>query len=554
MSFRCKFSKIVHLYWFESTTMTIFRYLFLVLPFVSWSQNGVLESNKKQVDSLFFANQVEALELSETSIPIALKSNDTFYITYFLDQAGELNRMLGNYEEAIGQISQCLNYKVNWEDKRDLSLSYNNLGKTYANRGQYELAAKHFLQALEIMEKASDLQGQAYYLNNLGALYDLQHNYAKAISHYKRSLIIKKELGDIKGIAATHTNLGISYYNLGDYPKAIDAYKQAIRIQRDQKDPTKLARGLSNLGKVYVDLGNLSAAREALMEAYGMKEEIGDAQLVGNMLNNVSSYYIAVGNMDSALFYNNAAIDLAQSNRAWKTLRDGYRDRAEIYAKGGDFPKAYDALEQSIAYDDSLVNEANIYAVADMEGKYNYEKNLRKIKEQELKQLRTDRELDKKRSQLVYLLAGSLLLVLVVVVLVLGFRQKRRQNNLLKGQNRLIDRQKNEAEQLNASLSEQLDTLQLTIEEKEQLLNKVFQSRKEVELPPELLSLSKREMEVLSYLALGRTDDQIAQSLFVSKSTVKTHLRRIYSKLLVSGRAEAVAIAHKYSLFDITDS
>ena len=55
-------------------------------------------------------------------------------------------------------------------------------------------------------------------------------------------------------------------------------------------------------------------------------------------------------------------------------------------------------------------------------------------------------------------------------------------------------------------------------------------------------------MEVLSYLALGWTDEQLAEKLFVSKSTIKTHLRRIYSKLLVRGRAEAVAIAHKHNI------
>lgn len=55
-------------------------------------------------------------------------------------------------------------------------------------------------------------------------------------------------------------------------------------------------------------------------------------------------------------------------------------------------------------------------------------------------------------------------------------------------------------------------------------------------------------MEVLACLALGNTDQEIADKLFISKSTAKTHLRRIYSKLLVNGRAGAVAIAHKYDI------
>lgn len=112
----------------------------------------------------------------------------------------------------------------------------------------------------------------------------------------------------------------------------------------------------------------------------------------------------------------------------------------------------------------------------------------------------------------------------------------------------LITKQKKDLEKINQRINEELNRLQMNFEDKEKLLDNVFSKAQDKPLPPEILTLSKREMEVLSYLALGRSDDQIADSLFVSKSTVKTHLRRIYSKLLVSGRMEAVAIAHKYEL------
>jgi LuxR family maltose regulon positive regulatory protein len=55
-------------------------------------------------------------------------------------------------------------------------------------------------------------------------------------------------------------------------------------------------------------------------------------------------------------------------------------------------------------------------------------------------------------------------------------------------------------------------------------------------------------MEVLACLSLCSKEQEISDKLFISKSTTKTHLRRIYSKLLVNGRTGAVAIAHKYSI------
>jgi len=59
----------------------------------------------------------------------------------------------------------------------------------------------------------------------------------------------------------------------------------------------------------------------------------------------------------------------------------------------------------------------------------------------------------------------------------------------------------------------------------------------EVELPT---PLSKREQQVLRLLAGGLSNDDIAANLFLSTNTVKTHLKRIFEKLDVNSRLEAV--------------
>jgi len=56
----------------------------------------------------------------------------------------------------------------------------------------------------------------------------------------------------------------------------------------------------------------------------------------------------------------------------------------------------------------------------------------------------------------------------------------------------------------------------------------------------ETQNLSKREQEILSYLAKGYRYKEIADVLFISIETVRTHLRNIYEKLQVRSRTEAV--------------
>jgi DNA-binding CsgD family transcriptional regulator len=53
--------------------------------------------------------------------------------------------------------------------------------------------------------------------------------------------------------------------------------------------------------------------------------------------------------------------------------------------------------------------------------------------------------------------------------------------------------------------------------------------------------LSAREREVMSLIAGGHTNGEIAAHLFLAEKTVKNHVRRIYSKLGVHNRSAAIA-------------
>jgi LuxR family maltose regulon positive regulatory protein len=60
--------------------------------------------------------------------------------------------------------------------------------------------------------------------------------------------------------------------------------------------------------------------------------------------------------------------------------------------------------------------------------------------------------------------------------------------------------------------------------------------------------LSQREVEVLQLIALGMTNQEIAQQLIIAPGTVKAHTSSIYRKLDVANRTEAVARARQLSI------
>lgn len=72
------------------------------------------------------------------------------------------------------------------------------------------------------------------------------------------------------------------------------------------------------------------------------------------------------------------------------------------------------------------------------------------------------------------------------------------------------------------------------------IARKVVTSFLPFEKKEEAEKLSKREREILDYLAKGLRYKEISEKLFLSQETVRTHIRNIYEKLQVNSRTEAL--------------
>src|SRR6185437_15699493 len=62
------------------------------------------------------------------------------------------------------------------------------------------------------------------------------------------------------------------------------------------------------------------------------------------------------------------------------------------------------------------------------------------------------------------------------------------------------------------------------------------------------VALTERELQVLRGMSQGRSNAEIGRSLYLSEDTVKTHARRLFRKLGVNDRAQAVALGFRRGL------
>lgn len=64
-------------------------------------------------------------------------------------------------------------------------------------------------------------------------------------------------------------------------------------------------------------------------------------------------------------------------------------------------------------------------------------------------------------------------------------------------------------------------------------------------------TLTSRELDVLTLLARGKSNKEIGGSLYISETTVKSHLRSVFMKLNVVSRTEAIAVATRRGLIQL---
>ena len=423
---------------------------------------------------------LKSVEYYKRSLGFLEKSQDTLLKIIVLNNLGVSLRKLNDEKTAYKYYMQALSLAKKTHNNKHIARVLNGIGNVFVNTEEYKKALFYFKKSLNLEFKNKNLRGQEYNFANIGEVFIYTKQYDSAEYYLKKSLNLAKIVYKTRQPGIEYNLLAYLYKNKGDYPKAVFYYDKAIPILESQDIKRYVANSYINRGLSKLPFKKYKDAYEDITKG----------------------------------------IEIAKNIRSKENISLGYDALVQYYTNQKNYKKALDAHILAKKFHDSIVNITTKNNIITTQILYET-----KEKDNRIKQLAYEKELEKKASNRnFWVMIGVIVLSsLIIFFLYLYFSLRRKHRNL-------------ELEQKNSEIHSYIVQIN-------ELKRKMIQEGKpKIELDTKLkeMDLTNREKDVLKLIAQGHTNDQIADKMFISKNTVKSHIKNIYLKLDVKNRIQVI--------------
>lgn len=493
---------------------------------VIYNELGLVYQKVSKLDSAEICHRKAlsyALKVSKRNQDIAISNNKIGIIYYYR----------GQHDIAADYFKKAIPF---YTDKKLKANSLNNLALMNKYNSNPDIAIENYLSALTIYLDLKDTMKQISVYNNIGALYNGLEEYEKAKNYLKRGLKLAERDAFIDGRFGCKSNLGSIYNQEGKHALAIPILKEVISYYKIKKDYSNVIVNQSNLATSYSEIGNENDALTLYLEVLGIMESSGIEKNKDAILLNIGSCYEELNNYQLALDYYQRSYSFARSNSLVLNYNMIYKSLSSIHMKLNNSDSSIYYKDLQIALRDSLDNVEKEKKMMELESKFQNDKLGASLKNKQEELISSEN----KRSLISKSLFYSLLIIFVavgaVILLYVFYKRKKRLSQDLT--------------QRNAKNRESISSLESSIGSKDEEIERLSIQKETGKLPyPEGIDvLTIREKEVLEGVKEGLKDQEIADKLFISIATVRTHLRKAYVKIDARNRAEAIQFISKYTI------
>ena len=444
--------------------------------------------NLKGANERLRSNFVQSIKYHKRALNFLEKSNDTLTIISNLSNLANSLRKINMEEEALKYFTKALYLATKINDKKSIARALHGIGNIYSDIEDFPTATQYFYKALELEKERNNLMGMEYCYANLAEAYTMMHQQDSALKYLNLMMNLAENLYG-KNLAIEYNLWGKYYYMFGNYLKAVEAYEKSLTLLGNTHSKRYIANGNIMLGKSLLALNRIPEALRHIRKGIEIAKEVGSKENIVLGLNALIEYALKNKNYKEAYFY--------------KTEMENYKD--------------------------SILNLRTRQNLDILNVLYETQ-----AKDEKIKTLAKEKEWAKRKMHANFI---SLVIVSVVsglIILLLLIILRLRQKNIdikLEAKNKEIQQYLEQMQLLR--LKEKKQEEEVTQEADSESSHHAFCTQF-----PFDYNLTERENDILQLICKGLSNEEIAKKLFISKNTVKTHIRNIYEKLNVKNRRE----------------
>lgn len=335
--------------------------------------------------------------------------------------------------------------------------------------------------------------------------------YAAALHKGEKLIQESIRFSDQHNLAFAYYGLTSVHFNLGDYDKAYHCAQQAVTLAGEYGNRWFIAYCLNEWGRVASAIGKYAEAEQQYRTSYQIRQGFRDPEGIAVVLHHLGELALLRHNYPEAYELYNESLSIYDTLNDQGGLAAAHHGLGQVIAQTGKIAQAIHHLSLALAIATRIQFTPLVLSILIDIGSL---------------LLKSDNHFER----------GVELLQLVGCHHASNQRQRTQVKSLL-NKHQMPD-------------SPQLPNLNRLLPEIQLILAGFSINAEDTAKKPLVEPLTERELEVLRLLSNGMSNEEIGKHLFVAVGTVKAHTSRIYGKLGVRNRVEAVAKGRELSLLN----
>ncbi|WP_423999395.1 tetratricopeptide repeat protein [Maribacter sp. IgM3_T14_3] len=337
------------------------------------------------------------------------------------------NRVSGDYKEALNHLELYIKYAETQKFPGGLADAAYQKGVIHSLQGDYQQSLKEYYNALTFYESDKQNINIANTLNSIGIVYRNLKKYSEAEISYKKAIAIQESNKDWNNLSNSYGNLGNLFDEQGMHTEALGFFNKSLEIDVKTNNNWGVAMNYQSLGATLNKKGDYNKAISYLNMAYEIQLKNEYKNELGGTLSNLGYSYLHTEDLEKS---ENLLIDALRYSKNSKTLnREIHANLLELYKKTNNFKKALFHYDQTIAYKDSIFNEANLKDINALQIQYETQKKDNKIALQKLQIQEQENAILKKKNQYNIALGTGIFFLLGSIGIWLFYMQRQKLKN-----------------------------------------------------------------------------------------------------------------------------